>query len=625
VAKPIGTILATLAVVALGFGPAAAPTTPGSRGLFNIGPRGHCPTYGGLEICSAQVPSFDGSPLDVDLTKPARVRGQGRHPLIVMLHGFGNDKHEWESVTDAGDGRDKWRWNSRWFAGQGFYVLTYTARGFRTAAADDAHEPSTPAGSSLSLPSGTIHLKSRDFEIRDTQWLAALAADTFSGINPNRVAVTGGSYGGGESWLQATQPVWDFPHQHSGGTLPVLRLQVAVPKYPWTDLSYSLAPSGHPGAGGIYDSAQSGNPIGTVKLSYVNAFYAFGTNDGLFESGTTTTPGDEGPISIPAWRARVAEGGDPYDVAGAEDALVTQVRRGLTEFRSSYYQDWTASGRKVAVFSVQGWTDDLFSGVESFRQFRQLKRLDPRWPVEVVLADVGHPRAQNKAGTWQWINTRAFRFLREHISGSHEQHTWISSEPTTCAAGAGIRRVRARTAEGLARGALSVAFAPGVALTWLGGTGDPDGLVADPVVGEAADQIRGSRDCRVSQAPSWPGRYTALSAPLAADTTYIGLGTVRVPYTLLGGPTATLHARLWDVAPSGRTLFVDRGTYRIDTPAYDAPAGTIELPLLGNHWRFAAGHRLRLDLAQVDTPFLRGSNVPSAIQFDGPTLTLPVR
>ena len=31
---------------------------------------GHCPTYGDMEVCSGEVPSFDGAPLDVDLTKP---------------------------------------------------------------------------------------------------------------------------------------------------------------------------------------------------------------------------------------------------------------------------------------------------------------------------------------------------------------------------------------------------------------------------------------------------------------------------------------------------------------------------------------------------------------------------
>src|SRR2546429_3723994 len=38
------------------------------------------------QICSGEVTSWDGSPLDVDLTLPKPGVGD-RHPLIVMLHG----------------------------------------------------------------------------------------------------------------------------------------------------------------------------------------------------------------------------------------------------------------------------------------------------------------------------------------------------------------------------------------------------------------------------------------------------------------------------------------------------------------------------------------------------------
>ena len=178
----LATLLALLALAA----PAAAQSAP-----FD-----DCPAYGDQRICTAQVPSFDGTPLDVDLTLPEG--GGNSHPLVVFLHGFGNDKREWEAVDDRGDGADKLRWNSHWFARHGFYVLTYTARGFRT---DEPGEdkPPTPSGSSASLPSGTIQIKSREVEIRDTQYLASKVADAFGDLDRTRVAVTGGSYGGGES------------------------------------------------------------------------------------------------------------------------------------------------------------------------------------------------------------------------------------------------------------------------------------------------------------------------------------------------------------------------------------------------------------------------------------------
>jgi predicted acyl esterase len=585
-------------------------------------PAGDCPRYGDLRVCTAQVPSFDGSPLDADLTLPAgKAPGGSGHPLVVLLHGFGGDKHDWQSTDDEADGKDKWHWNSHWFAKRGYYVLSYTARGFRTDPASQPWQPATPAGSSASLPSGTIQLKSRDAEIRDTQWLAALAAATFPDLDRERVVVSGGSYGGGESWLQSTQPEWTFPHTIDPA-LPVLQLKVAVPKYGWTDLAYSLAPHGR---GDPYTAAagRAGEqPLGVVKLSYVNGFYALGTTDGIFEAGTRTAPtaAGEGAISVPAWRARLADAGDPYDAAGQEDPVVAQARRGLTEFRSSHYQDRPA-GRRVAVFSIQGWTDDLFPAVESTREFLALKALDPRWPVSLAFADVGHPRAQNKAATWQWLNAQANSFLSANLDRAREGGSTVTSEATTCDGSTGAR-VSAADPRALATRTAHFRL-PGGSLPPGSGSGDPDGAATDPVAGS----LGGNRQetCRTSQAATWPGRYTALTEPLAARLDAVGPGEVRIPYTLAPPVTATVVARVWDVAPDGVARLVTRGAARLDPPAYDGPAGELRLGLFGNHWRVPAGHRLRLDLAQVDEPTFRRSNLETSISFSGAELVLPAR
>ena len=54
----VAAIFAALALAA----PAAAQS----------GPFADCPAYGDQRICTAQVPSFDGAPLDVDLTPRPR-------------------------------------------------------------------------------------------------------------------------------------------------------------------------------------------------------------------------------------------------------------------------------------------------------------------------------------------------------------------------------------------------------------------------------------------------------------------------------------------------------------------------------------------------------------------------
>src|SRR6184192_3260859 len=56
-------------------------------------------------VCSGKVPSWDGVPLDADLTLPPGPVSP--RPLIVMLHGYANQKTEWESTSAANANPDK--------------------------------------------------------------------------------------------------------------------------------------------------------------------------------------------------------------------------------------------------------------------------------------------------------------------------------------------------------------------------------------------------------------------------------------------------------------------------------------------------------------------------------------
>jgi hypothetical protein len=437
--------------------------------------------------------------------------------------------------------------------------------------------------------------------------------------------------------------------------LPVLHVQVVVPKYPWTDLAYSLAPNGHPGSfdSTIYSSSQGdpndptdtgqGRPFGTPKFSYVFGFFDLGVIDGIFESGTTTTPSQERPINLPVWAGR-ALAGAPYDVGGVEDPVVAAIRRGLTEFRGAFYQDdpWLAESqnREVAIFSISGWTDDLFPPVDAFRQFKLLKSLDRLWPVEVAVADVGDPRAQNSETEWHHLNAQAWGFLNEQIHGSHRQQTDVLSLPTVCSAQSTIdqsnpiQRLTGRTPEELSNGTLTVEYETAGHLInrkvptdpFTPDPADPDNLETDPAFGKT---ILGLPGCRQSVAPvalSSSARYTGMSDALAQPRIYVGLGHVDLTYTLAGANTATLNARVWDVAPDGTALLVTRGTYRIDAPVYNSLSQTIELPLFGNQWTLQAGHRVRLDLTQVDYPTFLQSNFESAvITLPDAHLVLPTR
>jgi predicted acyl esterase len=197
----------------------------------------------------------------------------------------------------------------------------------------------------------------------------------------------------------------------------------------------------------------------------------------------------------------------------------------------------------------------------------------------------------------------------------------VSSEQTTCDGSTG-RRITAADPRALATGTARFSL-PGGSLAPGSGSGDPDGVATDPVAGS----LGGTQPeaCRTSQADTWPGRYSALTEPLAAPLETVGLGEVRIPYTLAPAVPAAVTARVWDVAADGTAQLLTRGGARLDPPAYDGPQGELRLGLFGNHWRVPAGHRLRVDLAQVDEPMFRRANPPATLSFSEAELVLPSR
>lgn len=167
-------------------------------------PLGHaCIPENGVRFCptpdlASRVPSFDGVPLDVDVTLPET--GDGPFPTIVMLHGFGGDKTDFETAspegpapTEDGGGSTIFHYNNVFYAQRGFAVVNYTARGFgNSCGGGPAGDHSGPCGS------GYIRLADSRYEARDTQYLLGLLAD--EGVTlPRAIGVTGISYGGGQS------------------------------------------------------------------------------------------------------------------------------------------------------------------------------------------------------------------------------------------------------------------------------------------------------------------------------------------------------------------------------------------------------------------------------------------
>lgn len=204
--------------------------------------------------------------------------------------------------------------------------------------------------------------------------------------------------------------------------------------------------------------------------------------------------------------------------------------------------------------------------------------------------------------------------------------TLCGQVPTDTAA----QQLTGRTPQDLANGTLQVQYARPATLLPDSGLDDPNGPATDAITGPFTDAVTPQPDvCRTAVAPAaGTTGYTAVSAPLPALRVHVGIGHVQVRYSATPGTHAVLAARVWDVAPDGRTLLISRGVYRFDVlGGYDTPTGSVAVPFYGNHWPLQAGHRLRLDLAQTDTPTYRPPNPSGAgtLTLDAPRLVLPVR
>ena len=117
-------LAAALAALVL---PAAASASPEA-------PFGHaCTAQSGVRFCPTasddqRVPSFDGLPIDVDVTLP--VAGTAPYPTIVMLHGFPGSKASFESTDPDGPGAHNYHFNNTFYAQQGYAVVNVSSRGF---------------------------------------------------------------------------------------------------------------------------------------------------------------------------------------------------------------------------------------------------------------------------------------------------------------------------------------------------------------------------------------------------------------------------------------------------------------------------------------------------------------
>jgi hypothetical protein len=548
-----------------------------------------CAPREGVRYCPGSIPNrvgtWDGVPVDADVTLPAQ--GDAGLPLVVLLHGWGGHKAPFSDAKP--------------WAERGYAVLSYSARGFGDSCGSVPSRAADPAG----CAKGWVHLADVRYEARDTQYLSGLLAD--QGIaDPQRVGVTGISYGGGQSLELATLrdrvmlPDGTLVPWTSPQGLP-MRIAGAAPVVPWSDLVYSLMPNGRTLDYVLTSPTADLSPVGVMKESYVSGLFASGAAGGYY-----APPGADAGADLSTWYARI-QAGEPYNADPSARAIVDEI----AHHHSAYhlYLDHRAVPSPLLISN--GFTDDLFPVDEGVRYANRVLAEQPGATIAQMYFDYGHPRGQNKPADIERLRQAIYTWFDRHVKGDAAVTPLSGVEaltqtcPATAPSGGPFN---APTWAALHPG--EVRFGDDSAQTVVP-------AAENPFVGRAIDPIAGDGACATVSSATEPGTATYLAPPVRSGYTLLGAPTVIARITS-SGPDGELAARLWDVSPDGSSqTLVARGLYRPD------PAGRQVFQLHANGWRFAPGHRAKLQLLSQDAPYARPSNLEAPIVVSELELRLP--
>jgi predicted acyl esterase len=603
-----------------------------------------CPGNGSSE----RIPSWDGVPLDVDVTLPPTTDGPGPYPTIVMLHGYGDSKTEFESTTAAGSEPETFDFNNDYYAQHGYAVVNYTARGFGdSCGSKDGLLNTSTLESTACLEHGFIHLADQRYEARDTEYLLSLLVD--EGIaKPGALGVTGLSYGGGQSIELAylknrircagpTDPYKGLGTDPCAGaaenafvswTSPKgtkLEIDAAYARWPWSDLISALIPNGRfldydNATAGEDGAAGSGSPIGVAIQSYVTGLYADGLESGYYEPATGS----------PEWNVTK----DFAQITAGEPASAEE-QEAIDDI-AAYHGGYALGGTPAPLVMENGWNDDLFPPMQALRVYNSVRAQDPGADVALQFGDIGHSRASNKPRVNQYFNAQAAAFFAERLKGeSIEVKTAETNEEVSAPAAGSVTTFTTTCPSGVAgtpdggpysasswkaiqHGEVVISSSKEQTVTEPGG---------NPLLGADFDPI--AQDA----SPNACKTATATEAKEATGTASYSQTVTGTGFTLMGLPTVVanieatgtangdgqLDARLFDVLPSGEERLISRGGYRLEEPQ----TPQIVFQLHGNGYKFAAGDTVKLELTSNDAPYYHKANGAFAIKIKSATIVLP--
>ena len=96
-------------------------------------------------------------------------------------------------------------------------------------------------------------------------------------------------------------------------------------------------------------------------------------------------------------------------------------------------------------------------------------------------------------------------------------------------------------------------------------------------------------------------------------------------YAAVAAPRVQLDVRMYDVAADGSRPLITRGTYTADNGSQPIGDADLTTPTYGNLWRLPADHTLRIELTNLDTPYITPSRVPSVTTVSNVSVEIPIR
>ena len=530
--------------------------------------------------------SFDGAPIDVNVWFPAE--GDGPFPLVGMYHGWGGSKLGYSNTIKS-------------YVQGGYAVFTMSDRGWgQSCGGQDQKRIGTACAN------GYNHLMDTRFEVRDAQYLISILAD--EGIaKPKKIGSMGGSYGGGISMAHAAlrnrvmidgpdgKPAY-APWKSPGGL--DMEFAAATPEIPWTDLAYSLSPTGR-----TLDYVVD-NPYGTrggiMKQSFVSGLFALG-----LPLSNYAPPGFDEDADLFKWYA-LTSGGEPYD----DNPQLQDTLDELTTHHSSYYIDDSVEPAPLLI--NDGFTDDLFPVDEAVRFYNRTRAEWPQAKVAMFHMDNGHQRGQNKAADKAALAAAQRAWMDHYLQGETDgedllQPWHVKVRAIECDGANASAEHAARSWADLTPG--EVRFTDAAAKTIVSG--------GDPRVSQAFDPIAGSGACATTASNDQPGTAT-YRLPAAPEAYTIAGSPTVIADVAAPSPHAQVASRLLDVDPeTGDQRLIARGLYRPDA------AGRQVFQTHPTTWKVEKGHIVKLELLAHDAPYGRVSNGGGPVTVSNLELRVP--